>query len=142
MEMNGLESVLSYQNPEVIARFMRETGLDASDADEIFTEMKRWLWLCGTSPDAPVNMVGEAFVIDEMWHTFLLFTRDYADFCERFFGRFIHHMPKTSEQRSDPDWRVGLKRDYELIYDRLGPATLIKWCHEFPKRYAQRRGRL
>lgn len=31
--------------------------------------------------------------IDQMWHTFLLFTRDYRDFCEQWLGRFVEHEP-------------------------------------------------
>ena len=30
-------------------------------------------------------------VIDEIWHAHILCTRDYADFCARRFGEFIHH---------------------------------------------------
>jgi hypothetical protein len=30
-------------------------------------------------------------VIDEIWHAHILCTRDYADFCTRQFGAFIHH---------------------------------------------------
>ena len=30
-------------------------------------------------------------VIDEIWHAHILCTRDYADFCARQFGQFIHH---------------------------------------------------
>lgn len=32
--------------------------------------------------------------VDLGWHTFLLYTNEYADFCERIAGRFIHHRPK------------------------------------------------
>ncbi|WP_437784514.1 hypothetical protein [Sorangium sp. So ce1097] len=31
--------------------------------------------------------------VDEAWHQFALFTIEYADFCARFFGRFLHHAP-------------------------------------------------
>ncbi|WP_413809807.1 glycine-rich domain-containing protein [Streptomyces sp. OE57] len=31
--------------------------------------------------------------IDIGWHTFILHTRDYADFCQRVAGHFIHHVP-------------------------------------------------
>ena len=37
--------------------------------------------------------------IDEMWHTFVLFTQPYAAFCQRYFGRFIHHAPSTRVER-------------------------------------------
>lgn len=32
-------------------------------------------------------------VEDLGWHAFLLFTREYAEFCHRTAGRFIHHAP-------------------------------------------------
>jgi len=32
-------------------------------------------------------------LVDIGWHTFLLYTRDYAAFCQRVAGRFIHHVP-------------------------------------------------
>ncbi|HEY9405378.1 MAG TPA: hypothetical protein VIQ24_22195 [Pyrinomonadaceae bacterium] len=31
--------------------------------------------------------------IDRMWHTFLLFTKDYKTFCEVYLGMFINHEP-------------------------------------------------
>lgn len=32
-------------------------------------------------------------VVDDLWHEFILFTRDYQLFCQRAFGRFLHHVP-------------------------------------------------
>lgn len=40
--------------------------------------------------------------VDLGWHTFLLYTREYADFCDRVAGRFIHHRPDD-----DPTAPVG-----------------------------------
>jgi hypothetical protein len=31
--------------------------------------------------------------IDSMWHTFLLFTKDYRTFCIDYLGKFIEHEP-------------------------------------------------
>lgn len=31
--------------------------------------------------------------VDIGWHTFLMYTREYADFCQRIAGRIIHHAP-------------------------------------------------
>ncbi|MEV6906663.1 hypothetical protein [Amycolatopsis sp. NPDC051071] len=46
------------------------------------------------------------------WHTFVLHTRDYADFCARIAGRFLHHVP-TSD--GDP------KASGEAAYATLVP---------------------
>ncbi|HEX5407925.1 MAG TPA: hypothetical protein VFX16_37135 [Pseudonocardiaceae bacterium] len=32
-------------------------------------------------------------LVDIGWHTFILYTREYADYCERVAGGFIHHEP-------------------------------------------------
>jgi hypothetical protein len=32
-------------------------------------------------------------LVDIGWHTFLLYTAEYAEFCHRVAGRFIHHAP-------------------------------------------------
>lgn len=38
-------------------------------------------------------------VVDVGWHTFILHTRDYADFCQRLAGRFLHHEPTDPAER-------------------------------------------
>lgn len=37
--------------------------------------------------------IGPSGIVDIGWHTFILYTSEYADFCERIAGRFIHHQP-------------------------------------------------
>jgi hypothetical protein len=32
-------------------------------------------------------------VADDLWHEFILFTRDYKLFCDLAFGQFLHHTP-------------------------------------------------
>ncbi len=131
-------SALRYENSEVVKRFALDYGVTASD---------RWLWLCASEP-ARIPLLSEARVIDLMWHTFLLFTRDYAQFCERYLGAFIQHYPRTSvikdawerQLAADPESakrerRDTLRKACETVCDRLGPATLKKWCEDFPTRF-------
>lgn len=37
--------------------------------------------------------IGPSPAVDIGWHTFILYTVDYAAFCQRIAGRFIHHVP-------------------------------------------------
>ena len=32
-------------------------------------------------------------VVDELWHEFILFTKQYDEFCRHAFGQFLHHTP-------------------------------------------------
>lgn len=149
----GLEEILAYQNEDVVARFAIDYRVSREDALEIFMEMKRWLFITarrrGANQEmAAVPLFNEAYAIDMMWHTFILFTQDYADFCDKYFGTFIHHQPKTLKDtrewqeriKADPegarrDREKNLRQVYEYLYDEIGPEILMKWCEDFPNRF-------
>src|SRR5262245_60588326 len=88
------DSLLDYQHPGLIRRLQEKLRLNREDAILLFEDTKRFLFLCGTvaGPLAPSEP------IDECWHHFILFTQDYAEFCQRFFGRFVHHVPKGPDE--------------------------------------------
>lgn len=86
--------VLRYKNDAVLARIQKELELSDADARILFDDMLRFLWLCGTKK-------GEGLVppppIDEAWHEFIMFMRDYEEFCEKYFGRLLYHRPNRPE---------------------------------------------
>ena len=49
-----------------------------------------FLATCAANPGASLGPSG---TVDIGWHTFLMYTREYAEFCQRAAGRFIHHAP-------------------------------------------------
>jgi hypothetical protein len=55
----------------------------------------------------PVSMPSQA--VDELWHEFILHTRHYQQFCDRAFGRFLHHSPAAVLSKKY-DRNVGLRR--------------------------------
>jgi hypothetical protein len=88
-------------------------------------------------------------VIDEMWHAFVLFTRDYAAFCDKHFGRFIHHAPmrhaelaelhadlRANRERAAERLGRRLRAQYELIVETLGVDTLRRWQVDYGKKYS------
>jgi hypothetical protein len=58
-------------------------------------------------------------VVDDAWHEFILFTRQYQQFCERGLGRFLHHTPAEA-MRSPTDAQDGIKRAWRLACRRDG----------------------
>ena len=157
MNLAPLEKVLAYQNEDVGSRGCEDNGVSLDDSKEIFQETKRWLWICAKRKIAldrgeieffNIPLFNEAFIIDSMWHTFLLFSEDYTNFCQKYFGNFIHHYPKTHQETlkwrdriaKDPEGarlerRQSLKKVYEYLYDELGAEILLKWCEDFPARF-------
>lgn len=68
--------------------------------------------------------------IDNMWHTFLLFTQDYHVFCQRYLnGYFFHHQPiESSEIKiSTRQYKKELEKYLSYIYENLGEETVLAW---------------
>ena len=54
----------------------------------------------------PVAMPSQ--VVDDLWHEFILYTRNYQAFCKQAFGAFMHHTPAVAmggEKRSNEGLR-------------------------------------
>ncbi|MGE0549809.1 MAG: hypothetical protein AB7O24_28385 [Kofleriaceae bacterium] len=144
-----LAEVLKYRNPAVIDKFLESYAMPRRDADALFTELKRWLWLNARAhviPGSPnIYVIADMTAIDEMWHTFLLFTKDYQDFCDRYFGHFVHHVPNTDRamqrdernERRRPElvqqnWEASIR----FICEQLGERIALRWFKDYPKRFS------
>lgn len=133
----SLEDVLAYRHKGVIRRYCKEHHASQQEAEEVFREMLKWLYLAyrSTAENEDARgcvMTAEIEKIDWMWHTFLLFTQDYLAFCKRYFGFFVHHVPEDEdgEPLTLEALRAQLERQYALVYDVLGEDTLIAWYDE------------
>lgn len=137
-QVKSLKETLGYDNDAVVGRFLKLYRMPHSESEELFTETKRFLWAVASSghPITPPP------IIDEMWHNFLLFTRNYRSFCHQFFGRMIHHTPLTSESRyrviveaKNNGFDGLLERQLATLYDLLGEETVLNWYVHFPERF-------
>lgn len=59
-------------------------------AGQIMDQALAYLAACAACPGKPLS---PSKAVDIGWHTFILYTREYAEFCDRLAGRFIHHCP-------------------------------------------------
>jgi len=138
-----LHDVLAYKNPQVILRYQQDYPNNKMSAKEAWLEVLRYLWLCynhhldckNSPDDISLNFTCDIHTemkdIDDMWHVFLLFTQDYQEFCQHYFGYFIHHRPNNGERSVDPITFTKETSYYlSYIYDHLGEATVIKWFNE------------
>lgn len=146
IDRNGLERILEYRNEEVITAFCDALAVERAEAETIFMEMLKFLWLCGVETERSLKTIDNPIIIlDEMWHAFILFTHDYHDFSFKHFGRYLHHSPTTAAeklaaaQEQSYQYRQNLlnvqRQRYSRIYDQLGRGTFIKWFYEFPSKY-------
>lgn len=61
-------------------------------------------------------------VTDDLWHEFILYTRNYQLFCDKAFGGFMHHTPAVTLGHGHTD-DVGLKRTwrYACLEENINP---------------------
>jgi len=132
---------LSYENEEIVASFRASYGISLEEARLLFEETKKRLTVFG-----PMKL------LDEMWHTFILFTREYTEYCTDNYGFYIHHAPTTRAETdqyrqravASPAETQAQIRDERrammlLVHDEFGEETLKRWFGEYAERYSEDR---
>ncbi|SDY42863.1 hypothetical protein SAMN05421504_105526 [Amycolatopsis xylanica] len=71
-------------------RITTEHGVTPELAERIMDQALAFLRVCANDQGEPFSPSPQ---VDIGWHTFILDTQEYAAFCQRVAGRFIHHVP-------------------------------------------------
>lgn len=85
----------AYSFNQVREKILVEEALPKGRVDEAIAEFRKFLKLIAMGHRG-IGMTSRD--VDEVWHTFILFTRDYAQFCKDVFGFFLHHQPNLPSQ--------------------------------------------
>lgn len=62
-------------------------------------------------------------VVDDVWHTMLLFTKMYERLCNNYLGHMIHHNPNVGAASARPDWLANERLWFEWIYGSCFEVT-------------------
>ena len=104
----------------IVERVRDKGTLSAQQADEALAEFKKYMALIALGHTA-LGM--HSSDVDEIWHNFILFTREYAEFCEKICGQMIHHRPNTSRRPELPPASVS---EFQTAYTSFfGPPPPI-----------------
>ena len=147
-QLPPLQDVLHYRNDDVVARYKKDYPNNQLSGEDALQEIIKFLWggrlherLRAEQPDNEDLKFGwtlhtEMKEIDDMWHTFILFTKEYREFCIKYFDKFIDHSPKTDEAKKeilanfDEHLDGEIQRQLSFVYDHLGEETLQFWFAE------------
>lgn len=136
-----LEALLTFRHRGSIRTYMRTYATEEATAEQLFIEMLKYLWISSkhrsdlketpADPSLQFNFVmhQEMRDIDNMWHGFILYTQEYTDFCQRYFGGYLHHVPDVAEglKPSDDEFARDMTNYLSYVYDHLGEATVRTW---------------
>lgn len=80
-------------------------------------------------------------LVDIGWHVFLMYTREYAEFCNRVLGRFIHHSPNdvpgVAYATNSVELTVKAMCELHLQVDAEVWVEDARWCGEWPPKPPQ-----
>lgn len=140
-----------YRNDGVVKKFRDKWSVSEQAASDIFEETKKFLFLADHAQRRCITFeIDESvLIIDKMWHTFILFTKEYSEFCDAFFGRMLHHIPfcrahliekirdLSSHGISLSEYkRIRLQQQIDIIHETFGIETVRKWYVEFGNSYS------
>jgi hypothetical protein len=82
----------------------------------VITGLREYFHICNMAGKQSVSMPSQA--VDVVWHEFILFTKMYERFCNKAFGRFLHHTPaeamqskKLAQEGIKLAWKLSCKRE-------------------------------
>ena len=81
----------------------KHPGLALKDCQLVAQGLRQFFLTYLKSGHQYVSMPSQ--VVDDLWHEFILYTKNYEQFCDKAFGRFLHHTPaavmSSSQRRRD-----------------------------------------
>ena len=88
-----IDAIRAHPFPQSVRMKFRDArpNLDSSQEHQVFEGLRDYFILCAQAGGRFVSMPSQ--VADDAWHAFILHTRTYQDFCNKAFGRFLHHTP-------------------------------------------------
>jgi hypothetical protein len=98
----------TYRNVDILAYHANKHHLSLKESELIFEKLKLFLQESldknGNEPTPDVDLC---------WHSFILHTEEYYNYCAKYLGKFIHHYPHYKEQ----ELKVGDVENFECKCD-------------------------
>jgi hypothetical protein len=113
------EPVLRFKAAYLIEKLLKERIVDtAEEGEALFAEAKKFLIMSHMDSDVSWNMYSTR--VDEAWHQFVLFTKQYVDFCHRYFGQYMHHNPSNAPGPvRQPELEVSTFESFRVRYETI-----------------------
>ena len=128
---NNISQIEDYSLNDVIEKILLDDLIPQNEINEAVNEFKKFLTLILLHPNKPMAMTSKA--VDVVWHTFILFTKQYAEFCSKTFGYYVHHEPAASNYKIKEEAKINFFNAYKEHFGEIpavwGNNTI---CHNVP----------
>src|SRR5215211_7895361 len=128
-QRRALQVLQDFDLSPVRERLLTDAVMPASWVDEAILEFRRYLGLRVVDEHGHYYMFSKP--VDNVWPTFLLFSRLYAQYCQEAFGHFVHHEPAAGHDAAKatalPLDRETHWRAFETAYARTYGELTRLW---------------
>jgi len=117
--------IKNYKFPTKVGLEVKKAYPHLSDKDilKVLEGLKNYFTISKMSAnDEIVGMPSQ--VVDVAWHEFILFTKEYENFCQKAFGKFHHHIPAEAMKSEENAqyairvaWKYACKKEYIYMND-------------------------
>jgi hypothetical protein len=124
----GLKEIVERLENSLDPEYMRQVKLRVlrkdpllheSDYEWRLFELKRFFVMNAILQSVPMY----SSKVDEIWHEMLMFTKEYQNFCEKFVGRMIHHIPHVESENRHIENSEHERAWFDLLYGLLFEFT-------------------
>jgi hypothetical protein len=123
------ELLMNWNMTDVRIRMKKEnTGLTDSYLNDLEVEYKRFMSLRFFFPNETMPI---SPIVDEMWHSHILFSRDYVHLSNSVGEPYLHHRPIVHPEdvkRLTPLYETNTLKRYSEIYGEPTPQFWTKDC--------------
>ncbi len=130
-----MSNIMNYSMINVVKRCQKDFGYNDDDMIMLERELKRYLILCAIKENANTSVNMYSTDVDNLWHSFILFTKEYANFCNKNARHFIHHTPRVNEtitpeelQESRKAFRAFIETYEKIFKEEIHPIWLLDRC--------------
>jgi hypothetical protein len=126
------DTIMRYPMTHILKRCQQDHDYSADDMIILETELKKYFILAALKK-GPLGMYSND--VDNLWHTFILFTQDYAEFCDQCIGYFLHHVPEVDEDHNEKErentqnnFRAFIEQYTATFGDEVHPIWFLDMC--------------
>lgn len=119
---NGIsKTVPNFFDADIAKRISTMVNCTDEQGVELLRDVSYFLWVASKSKNVSVPSP----IIDEAWHVFVLFTKEYTHFCNTYCGGYVHHAPHVGKEIKMSEQYV--KPTIDLVYELFGELPSKNW---------------
>src|SRR5277367_4404316 len=125
MDKGCMQDFDEYDLRFVEREFCEKFDYSPADFENAVQELNTFFCLIGRN-QGPLAVSSRR--VDDLWHTFILFTPQYRQFCTRYFGRYVDHQPNTPSTPVSPE---AFLNTFRALHEKFGHVP-NEWTREIP----------